>query len=281
MTNNHPLLLNAEAIEREGIMVLDDVRSMPVYGEAFISPYLIVALNIQGWVKAELDMRPVLFERHDLAIVHPDHSLCAYQSSDDYLAMMIVVAPKVIAEMKGKLPSLFVQMNHYVHHPDVKLTNSQFGDVYNQMRLMRNLGRQGGPNHKLILSGLLQAFFLILKDYSLLANGEMQLSPREVLFDRFYEALVTHYRESREVSFYANLLCMSPKHFAAVIKQLTGINAHDWISNYVALRAKTLLERPGMTVQQAAELLGFVDQATFSRFYKMRTGRSPSEGRRG
>lgn len=71
MTNNHPLLLNAEDIEREGIMVLDDVRSMPVYGEAFISPYLVVALNVMGWVKAELDMRPVHFEQHDLAIVHP------------------------------------------------------------------------------------------------------------------------------------------------------------------------------------------------------------------
>lgn len=80
--------------------------------------------------------------------------------------------------------------------------------------------------------------------------------------------------------FYADLFCLSPKHFAAVIKQQTGINASDWISNYVMIQAKTLLRHQHqLTVQQIALRLGFPDQATFSRFFKVNEGVSPTEFR--
>ena len=99
-------------------------------------------------------------------------------------------------------------------------------------------------------------------------------------FNSFYESLVNHFRESREVRYYARQLCLSPKYFGTIIKQETGVSAGDWIARYVIIRAKTLLRyRPDLTIQQVYQRLGFSDAASFSRYFKNNTGMTAKEYR--
>ncbi|MBQ1650429.1 MAG: AraC family transcriptional regulator, partial [Prevotella sp.] len=62
------------------------------------------------------------------------------------------------------------------------------------------------------------------------------------------------------------------------IKNLTGVNAHAWINNYVIIQAKKLLlHQRQLNILQIATQLGFSDQAVFSRFFRNATGMSPKE----
>ena len=82
------------------------------------------------------------------------------------------------------------------------------------------------------------------------------------------------------MAYYADLCCLSPKHFSEVIRRETGISANTWISTYVTIRAKILLDsRPDCTVQQVSDVLGFSEQSSFARFFKKQTGMSPTEYR--
>ena len=100
------------------------------------------------------------------------------------------------------------------------------------------------------------------------------------LFYRFQNAVAKHFRESREVQFYANLLCLSPKYFGSVIKQQTGITAVEWISRYVIIQAKSWLRyRHDLSIQQVSYELGFSDPAAFARYFKANTGLTPKEFR--
>ena len=133
----------------------------------------------------------------------------------------------------------------------------------------------------MILKGLLHILATLLQDYRR-ENGKVDspLSPRQELFIRFHQAVVEHFSENREVRFYADLFCLTPKHFATIIKQQTGITASQWISSYVMIQAKTLLRhQQQLTVQQIALRLGFPDQAAFSRYFKANEGVSPTEFR--
>ncbi|MCR4582352.1 MAG: helix-turn-helix domain-containing protein [Prevotella sp.] len=81
-------------------------------------------------------------------------------------------------------------------------------------------------------------------------------------------------------AFYARLLSLTPKYFATVIKQTTGLSATQWINNYVIVQAKWMLQHEHhKTVQQIAHQLGFSEQASFSRFFKLHNGVSPTEYR--
>ena len=97
---------------------------------------------------------------------------------------------------------------------------------------------------------------------------------------RDIDAVMEHYAESREVRFYANLFCLSPKHFSAIIKQQSGKNASDWISSYVIAQSKNMLcYQHQLSIQQISLRLGFPDQAAFARYFKTYTGMSAREFR--
>ena len=103
---------------------------------------------------------------------------------------------------------------------------------------------------------------------------------QEQLFERFYEAITTHYHETREVTFYANLFCLTPKYFASVIKQTTGIAASEWISRHVIIKAKYLLSNDtNKSIQQISYELGFSEPTTFSRYFRTHVGITPKKYR--
>ena len=274
----HPIAVNEERIEELGVMVFDDVYRMPVYREPYVSRYFTIGLNLEGWARLEYDTRPVTFKKHDVAIVYGGHMLLSHESSDDFHVIMVVLSQKFVEEMRSLTPSVFLSFHNYVWQPDFHLTDEQFDNVYRMMQLLRNVSLSDMKSRKMVLQGLLHILATMLQDYRKENGGTIiPISSRHELFSRFHKAVTEHYRESREVRYYANLFCLTPKHFASVIKQVTGINASDWISSQVMVQAKTLLlSNQQYTIQQVANHLGFPDQASFSRYFKTNEGVSPS-----
>lgn len=274
----HPLLVSEELINERGLVVFDNIHKMPLYHEPYIAPYFTISLNLQGWVQTEYDMHPVRFQSHDIAVVHANHALCTYESSEDYHAILLAISPKLETEIKNLMPSVYVGFYHYVWQPDFHLTDEQVANVRQLLQMMKTISESELPNRIAMLKGLLHILGMLMHDYHL-ENGyvDRPLSQRQELFIHFHQAIVKHYRESREVRFYSDMFHLTPKHFSAVIKQLTGINASDWICNHVMIQAKTLLRgHRHLSMKQIALRLGFPDQATFSRFFKNNEGVSPT-----
>ena len=276
----HPLTNETDIIDKLGLVVFDNVRQMPTYGEPFTTPYTVIVLNLQGWLKTECNTRPVVFRKHDIAVLSPNNILCAHESSDDYKAMLIAISPTFQDEVKRRHPATYRDSYHYYYRQDIPLTDKQFNTVHSIFLLLQSVSHSDCSHRWEMLGNLLEVLSLLLQDYRH-ENGiaDHSPSPREELFINFHQAIVAHFRESREVKFYADMFHLSPRHFATVIKKQTNVNALDWISNYVIIQAKSALARFDVSIQQVAYALGFPDQATFSRYFKHNTGLSPKEFR--
>ena len=277
----HPILVNDELINERGVVVFDQIHGLPACGEPYVAPYFVISLNLKGWARLEYDMQDMRFEKNDVAIVHVNHAISPISSSPDYHAILLVMSSRLRQEMKNLTPSVFMSFYQYVWQPQFRLTDEQHANIFSLMRLIKNVSESDMPSRESILKGLLHILATFLMDYRR-QNGynDPPLTRGHELFIRFHQAIVEHYRESREVRFYADLFCLTPKHFASVIKQQTGIMASDWISNYVMIQAKTMLhDEQQLSVQQISRLLGFPDQSAFSRFFKANAGISPSEFR--
>lgn len=104
---------------------------------------------------------------------------------------------------------------------------------------------------------------------------------RAVRITNDYKHLVEkNFKEMHEVQQYANLLNISPKHLADVVKSTTGHPPHEMIYNMLVREAKALLTSTDMTVAEVAYELNFDDQSHFSHFIKRKTGHTPLELRR-
>lgn len=95
------------------------------------------------------------------------------------------------------------------------------------------------------------------------------------IYKRFMQAVQKNYMQERSITYYADLLCISPKYLSQVIKNVTGRLAGEWIRDYVILEAKALLKSNKYTVQQVCDMLNFANQSFFGKYFKKRTGMSP------
>mgnify|MGYP005766453861 CR=1 FL=1 len=93
------------------------------------------------------------------------------------------------------------------------------------------------------------------------------------------ELVVEHYLKQRNVGFYADRLCLTPKYLSKVIKRLSGHTVPEWISRILVLHAQVLLKSSKQTVQQIALELNFPNASFFGRFFKKHTGMTPGQYR--
>ena len=108
-------------------------------------------------------------------------------------------------------------------------------------------------------------------------NSTSEYNRNQEIYSRFIQAVQKNYVQERSITFYADILCISPKYLSQVIKNVTGRLAGEWISDYVILEAKALLKSNKYTVQQVCDMLNFANQSFFGKYFKRKTGMSPKE----
>jgi AraC family transcriptional regulator, transcriptional activator of pobA len=86
--------------------------------------------------------------------------------------------------------------------------------------------------------------------------------------------------EKHSVAEYAAMLAISPNHLNKCVKAATGKSAQDLLSEMVLLEAKVLLKQTSLTVNEIAWKTGKEDASDFIRFFKSKTGFTPTEYRK-
>lgn len=103
---------------------------------------------------------------------------------------------------------------------------------------------------------------------------------------KFTSLLDTYIKEKAEqeglptVAYFARECCYSPKYFGELVKAETGRTAKDFINDRVLSYAKQLLNDDALNITQVSNMLGFDYPQHFVRFFKARTGMTPSEYRK-
>ena len=96
-------------------------------------------------------------------------------------------------------------------------------------------------------------------------------------FERLMSLLSTHYREQRNVEFYAEKMNISSKHLSRVIRNFTGKSVHQWIEEFVVLEIKHLLKYSNMSIQQISFHLNFPNPSFMGQYFKRIAGMTPGE----
>ena len=87
------------------------------------------------------------------------------------------------------------------------------------------------------------------------------------------------YRRHREVNWYADKLCVTPKYLSEVSRKISGYAANYWIHRYTVLDISRLLRDKSLTFVSISDMFDFSSPAYFSRYVQQHLGVSPTEYR--
>lgn len=128
-------------------------------------------------------------------------------------------------------------------------------------------------------NALLEAYDLVLRRAGEQLRQTENTSRQQEIFARFMDLVGRHYAEEREVSYYAEQLCISTRYLSSIVRSVTNHTAKEIIDHTVLLEIKSLLQTTDLSVQEIAYRLNFPDQSYLGRFFRKQTGLSPTRFR--
>lgn len=246
---------------------------------------LTIGLCLEGTTRFNISLRDYELMPGRLFIALPSQIIEHRGSSPDFKGVFFVVSKSVMESLPkvGNILSLLFYLKDY---PCIDLTQSEVETVMEYHTFIRRrLKVKEDKFRREVVLGLMQGFFFEL--CSVFSNHAPHVSTsikaqtrKEYIFERFYESLLQSYQSERSVNFYADQLCLSPKHLSSVIKEVSGKTVGDWIDELVILEAKALLNSSSMNIQEISDRLNFANQSFFGKYFKHYTGMSPKEYRK-
>lgn len=245
------------------------------------SPMAVAVFCTHGHASGRVNTHLYNIEEGGFFIVQQGQITELLDVSSDFRAIYILMTPS-FSESLG-IGNTFDLSTIIAEHPYIRLEGRTRAALESYLMMCRNLIPEEQNPHRLeILQLITRAFFLGLGYF--IHNTETSKSPqggrRSELTSEFIALVEQHYREHRDLKFYADALGLTPKHISTAVKRSSGKSAMEWIERYVILDATTQLSSTERTIKEIAYDLNFPSQSFFGKYFCRVVGISPMEYRR-
>lgn len=204
-------------------------------------------------------------------------------SNQDVRFLCMALTKEFFQGLNVEVCKLFNEGISMLDKPCVRLTQKDFELAGSLIQYIITLLRtEVSYKKEAILSALSSLFYILLGSWTTetAETAPAALSNRsKVIFDKFMRLVMDYHTQYRNVGFYAEKLCLTPKYLSKIIKTATGRSAPEWIDSYVILEAKNLLKHSGTPIKEIVFKLNFPNQSVFYKFFKAHTGMTPTEYR--
>lgn len=258
-------------------VIIDDIKDVAYFQHPCRLNLMLISLIEQGSIGGKADLLSFQTSEPSLIFLFPDELIEYSEASKDLRIKVIAMSESFSKSLStNESFSAFFRLKS---NPVVKLQNDDLEFAKEYFQLISIINSSNNEGRFSALKHLFTSFFYTVSHFDgYLEVVSVEKNQREQLFERFHKELTIHYKDSMEVQYYADKLCMAPKYMARIIKDVSGKPAKQWIDEYVILEAKSLmLNDAGMTLLEISEEMGFPNQSFFTQFFKKHTGLTPSQ----
>lgn len=244
---------------------------------------LTIGICIEGEGELCIGVRRHRFRKNSLMLLNPNQYVRSIQTRHKVKMRVVACNLETIEAIMPKLSGLLPVIIHNPLEAVSELTPEQAFGIQEYFDLIQSrLARRNTPFSKGKLTCLLQAMLSEIMEYHFVETDgtEKPRTRKEEILAKFIIEVLQHFRKERSVAFYADRLCMTPKHLSSVVKEITQRTASELIDHYVIMEAKIMLKETDLTIQEIATKLNFANQSFFGKYFKHLTGFSPTNYRK-
>ncbi|MBQ6745577.1 MAG: AraC family transcriptional regulator [Bacteroidaceae bacterium] len=237
----------------------------------------LVIICKQGEMVAQLNLEDIRLEQNDVLIMVPG-TIGEDVSVTKDCRVAIMAIPESAFPMLMKMEHSLKFREHFSHPLKFHYSDAEMEHIVMIYKLMRSIINMGSPYCKEILMNYMEAvaYFTITK-LEAISNENVKKQRGDILFHQFMNEVRRYYTTERQLSFYADKLCITTKYLSRVVKQHSGRQPSEWVRDYVILEAKALLRQNELSVQQISDILNFPNPSFFGKYFKAVVGCSPRQ----
>ena len=201
------------------------------------------------------------------------------EASEDFELEYLICTEEILNEAASGMEHLVFNLMHRHFHTDLPV-------VWDIARETLSLGKslireEGGVYAREVMVRLLRCLFLYFNNYLIRYDVRMASDRGRIdeLFGQFMYHLGAHFRDSRDVSFYAEKMHITPKYLSNIVMTKTGMTAKAAIDEYTVMQIKLSLKTSARPVKDIVWDYNFSSPAFFSEYFKRHTGLTPAQFR--
>lgn len=238
--------------------------------------------HTSGTARIKIDMQEIHIEQPNNSIkLAPGQIVEIENLSKDFDATMLILS-------KDFIEDLMVYLNGQItfrSRKGFKIIEHLTEEEMNMEKLFIKaayhiLSDKQNPFRLKVIQHIIMAIFYSSEKIRNIKEDNAPRSNADILSKEFICLVQENFRQERQLQFYADKLCITPRYLSRVVKESTDSSAAEWIERYVVLEARALLKSTNMTIQQISDYLNFPSQTFFGKYFKRRMGVSPKEYRR-
>lgn len=253
--------------------------------EQFINDHrlydMIVLLCLDGNMEICINMKTLQLGPSSLMTIFPDANIKLGNLTEDFRCYVITIQRELLT--KAFYVKNILSIQTILHQfPVIKLENKEMALFVHYFSFLAQIHERLKHTHPEIirchLMALLMSLNAIYKEQNVKGCNSAMTRSKIICHD-FVELVRKHYTEERQLQFYADKLCITPKYLMAVIKKDLGRNPKTIIDDALITIAKHQLKTTDLSVKQICDNLNFPNPSFFGKFFKRLVGVSPKEYR--
>lgn len=245
--------------------------------------FFIILFITQGHGKHFIDFQSYPYERGTMFFISKGqvHAFEISQMNDGYLILFTEAFLQTYF-IQSEIFSFYRLYNYHVYTPVIQREDIGDEDIFSILQAIRQeYARPENQFKEHILACYLRLLLLKAERIKEATTPQIRHSHRYHTFLLFKHALETGHTTSRNAREYAEMLHISYKHLNTICKEFTSLSAKQFIDRWVILELKRQLAISDLSVKEIAYQLGFDEPTNLVKFFKQRTGQTPTQFRQG
>lgn len=167
---------------------------------------------------------------------------------------------------------------YYQQNPVISLSRNIFADLLYEFKAIQKELADDNGLATLIQSRTSVIASILSKEVEKTILDETK-NPYSSRLVQFQELIDTHFREEKNIAFYAEKLHISSSQLSKICRYYLSASPTELIHQRTVLEAKRLLKSTDLSIKEIAFKLGFADAPYFTNFFKKSTGMNPRDFR--
>ena len=269
--------------------IVNSLDGIPYSNEIVRLECFLIAVCIEGCIQLDINNKTYQLQPGDLLLGLPNTIIGHTMMSPKYKIRLAGFSTRFLQRILKVEKDTWDTAIHIHNNPIKSISRENDNSIFKYYGelIMAKINDEPHCYHKEVIQHLFSAIFCEMMGQlhkEIEASGNMEGSKEGIkqvnyILRKFMELLSKDKGMHRSVSYFANELCYTPKHFSKVIKQACGRTPLDLINETTVEHIKYRLKRSEKSIKEIAEEFNFPNQSFFGKYVKAHLGTSPANYR--